>query len=137
MKVLLINPPFIPKFSRSSRSPAVTNSEIQDTVNLAKRIKPTIASCSFYSPMPGSYIYEYCKDNDLILERDFAKLSRDPREPKIRGVDYEFATQALYDIVGSRFKSRLGGKLVGFAYKKLKRGPVREILTKNYNRFFG
>jgi len=117
--------------------PTETNSEIQDTANLAKRIKPTIASCSFYSPMPGSYIYEYCKDNDLILERDFAKLSRDPREPKIRGVDYEFATQALYDIVGSRFKSRLGGKLVGFAYKKLKRGPVREILTKNYNRFFG
>jgi len=114
--------------------PTETNAEIQDTVNLANRISPTIASCSFYSPMPGSYIYEYCKENDLILEKDFANLSRDPQKPKIKGVDYQFATKALCDITSSRFKNPLMKKVVGYAYKNLKRGPTREILTRAYNK---
>lgn len=114
--------------------PTETNTEMQDTVNLANKIKPTIASCSFYSPMPGSYIYEYCEENNLILERDLAKLSRDPRSPKILGVDYNFATKALYAITSSRFKNPLIKQFIGYAYKNLQRGPTREILTRAYNK---
>ncbi|MGA1870974.1 MAG: B12-binding domain-containing radical SAM protein [bacterium] len=114
--------------------PTETCDEMRQTVNMAQRIKPTIASCSFYSPMPGSYIYDYCKENDLIIEKSFAKLSRDPTTPKIKGVDYHYAAKALYEITGSRFKNPLVRKLVGYAYKNLKRGPVREKLTRIYNR---
>jgi len=116
--------------------PTETNGEIEDTVLLAKKIKPTIASCSFYAPMPGSDIYDYCLKNDLILEKDYVHLSRDPRRPKIKGVDYIFATKALYQIVGSRFKNPLIRKIVGYAYKNLQRGPAREILTQVYNKIF-
>ena len=114
--------------------PTETNEEIQETVNLARRVKATISSCSFYSPMPGSYIYEYCKENDLIIEKDYAKLSRDPKKAKIKGVDYDYVTQALSEIVGGRFKSKLVSKLVGYAYKNLERGRTREILTRIYNK---
>lgn len=114
--------------------PTETNVEIQETINLAKKIKATISSCSFYSPMPGSYLYDYCKENDLIIEKDYAKLSRDPKKAKIKGVDYDFVSQALSEILGSRFKNKLFGKIIGYAYKNLERGYLREVLTKVYNK---
>lgn len=115
--------------------PTETREEIDETVELANKINPTIASCSFYSPMPGSYIYDYCVKNDLILEKDFAKLSRDPRKAKIKGVDYNFASKALCKIVGSRFKNRIVKNIVGYAYMNLERGAVRENFTRIYNKF--
>lgn len=115
--------------------PTETNDEIKATIEMAKSIRPTIGSCTFYSPMPGSYIYEYCKENDLLIESDYSKLSRDPRDPKIKGVDYAFATRALYDITTSRFKNKIVKRIIGYAYKNLERGPIREILTKAYNKF--
>ena len=115
--------------------PTETNEEIKETIAVANKIKPTIASCSFYSPMPGSYIYEYSLKNGLILEKDYAYLSRDPKKPKIKGIDYDFANDALYRIVGSRFKSSFAKKIIGYAYKNLERGPVREALTRMYNMF--
>ena len=60
--------------------------------------------------MPGSYVYEYCDKNNLILEKDYAKLSRDPKSPKIKGIDYDFAKESLYKIVGSRFNNPFGKK---------------------------
>jgi radical SAM superfamily enzyme YgiQ (UPF0313 family) len=116
--------------------PTETNNEIRATVDLAKKIKATISSCSFYSPMPGSYLFDYCMENDLAVEHNYANLSRDPKVPKIKGVDYDYANRVLYEIVGSRFKNKLLVKMVGYAYKNFKRGPIREILTRIYNKLF-
>lgn len=116
--------------------PTESNDEIKATVKMANTIRPTIGSCTFYSPMPGSYLYEYCKEHDLLIESDYAKLSRDPRDPKIKGVDYAFATKALYDITTSRFKNKVVKMIIGYAYKNLERGRTREILTKAYNKVF-
>jgi len=116
--------------------PTETNDEITKTTKMASKIRSTISSCTFYSPIPGSYIYDYCRENDLLIETDYAKLSRDPRGPKIRGVDYEYATKALFDIASSRFKNRMVKKAIGYAYKNLDRGRTREILTRAYNKIW-
>lgn len=107
--------------------------EMEATAVLAEKIRPTIASCSFYSPMPGSHIYEYCNAHGLIIEKDFERLNRDPRQPKIKMVDYEYANMMLPRIVGSRFKNRFVKKMVGYAYKNLSRGIIREKMTRLYN----
>ena len=114
--------------------PTEQKDEMDATALLAEKIRPTIASCSFFSPMPGSHIYDYCNDNELIIEKNFERLSRDPRKPKIKMVDYAFANTILPRIVGSRFNNRFVKKLVGYAYKNMNRGILREAMTRLYNK---
>lgn len=114
--------------------PMEQREEMDATALLAEKIRPTIASCSFYSPMPGSYIYDYCKEHDLIIEKNYDKLSRDPRQPKIKMVDYSYANAILPRIVGSRFRCKFVKAMVGYAYKNLERGIIREAMTRIYNR---
>jgi anaerobic magnesium-protoporphyrin IX monomethyl ester cyclase len=68
-------------------------------VELAKaisQIKPEIISTSFFTPMPGSTLYEFCVKNDLILSSTSKKLGlRLSNEGKIKGVDYKFLNKLL------------------------------------------
>jgi len=52
-------------------------------------IKPEICSISFFTPIPGSYLCEFCKNNDLILPTATLGL-RFASEGKIKGVNYKF-----------------------------------------------
>ena len=56
------------------------------TANAIYIIKPEITSCSFFTPVPGSYLYEFCKDNNLISSSNLGL--RLPNESKIKGVDF-------------------------------------------------
>jgi radical SAM superfamily enzyme YgiQ (UPF0313 family) len=70
----------------------------EDDIKTAKAIsiiKPEILSSSFFTPVPGSYLYEFCKDNNLMLSS--ASLgSRSPNENKIKGVDYKFLNKLVF-----------------------------------------
>jgi len=76
--------------------PTETKQEIFDTVQMVWKIRPTHFSPSFYTPIFGTKLYEYCKENDLLLSEDPAFVGqRYPNSPKVKGVDYEFVKQAL------------------------------------------
>ncbi|MCM8790657.1 MAG: B12-binding domain-containing radical SAM protein [Candidatus Omnitrophica bacterium] len=77
--------------------PTETNAEAWDTVRMIKKIKPYRASAAFFTPHPGSYLYDYCKEKNLSLIDDHEDVVPIPEEdkPKIKGVDYAFLKTAV------------------------------------------
>jgi radical SAM superfamily enzyme YgiQ (UPF0313 family) len=70
--------------------PTETKEEVMDTVNMIREIDPDYYSPSFFTPHPGTDLYDYCVEHDLSLITDYDSYRRNPTEPKIKGQDYEF-----------------------------------------------
>ncbi|MGC8787593.1 MAG: hypothetical protein ACP5Q1_09240, partial [Anaerolineae bacterium] len=49
----------------------------------------------FYTPHPGSDLYTYCVEHDLSLIKSHDSYRRNPNEPKIKGIDYQWLQWAL------------------------------------------
>jgi len=75
--------------------PTETKDEVLETVSMLKRIDPDYYSPAFYTPHPGSDLYNYCLEHDLSLITDHESYRRNPTEPKIKGHDYAFLKWAL------------------------------------------
>lgn len=77
--------------------PTETKEEVMDTVKMIKKIRPDHYSAAFYTPHPGSDLYDYCIENDLSLIKSHDSYRRNPTEAKIKGVDYEFLHWAMQE----------------------------------------
>jgi len=75
--------------------PTETKEEVLETIRMLKQIDPDYYSPAFYTPHPGSNLYTYCIENDLSLIQSHDSYRRNPDEPKIKGVDYEWLQWAL------------------------------------------
>jgi radical SAM superfamily enzyme YgiQ (UPF0313 family) len=75
--------------------PTETKEEVLDTVSMMKQIDPDYYSPAFYTPHPGSDLYDYCIEHDLSLITSHDSYRRNPTETKIKGQDYEFLRWAL------------------------------------------
>jgi len=75
--------------------PTETEEEVMDTISMIKEIDPDYYSPAFYTPHPGSDLYDYCLEHDLSLITSHDQYRRNPTETKIRGQDYEFLRWAL------------------------------------------
>jgi radical SAM superfamily enzyme YgiQ (UPF0313 family) len=72
--------------------PTETKDEMRDTINMIQRIKPEHPSPSFFTPINGTALYDYCKKNDLLVSDDPTVLgTRSPDQPKIKDIDYHWA----------------------------------------------
>jgi len=93
--------------------PTETNDEARDTVRMIKRIRPYRASAAFFTPHPGSYLYDYCKANSLSLIDDHDDFVAVPEEdkPKIKGIDYDFMRKAAVESKALPLESRITMKL--------------------------
>jgi anaerobic magnesium-protoporphyrin IX monomethyl ester cyclase len=70
-----------------------------DLASLAaiEEIRPRYFSPAFFSPIPGSWFYDWAVENDLLVAAEGVHTGRrTPDEAKIRGVDYA-TLQALLD----------------------------------------
>ncbi len=79
--------------------PTETKDEALETVKMIKKIKPYVPSPAFYTPLPGSDLFEYCMKNNLSLIDKHDGYNRSPVAPKVRGVDYEFLSRILREAV--------------------------------------
>lgn len=70
--------------------PTETKEEVMDTVRMIREIDPDYYSPSFFTPHPGTDLYDYCVEHDLSLVADYDSYRRNPTEPKIKSQDYEF-----------------------------------------------
>src|SRR3990172_8581442 len=70
--------------------PTETEAEIKETISMLKTIDPDYYSPAFYTPHPGSELYDYCQEQGLSLIADYDGYRRNPTEPKIKGHDFEF-----------------------------------------------
>jgi len=75
--------------------PTETKEEVLETISMLKEIDPDYYSPAFYTPHPGSDLYDYCIENDLSLITSHDQYRRNPTEVKIKGQDYEFLKWAL------------------------------------------
>jgi anaerobic magnesium-protoporphyrin IX monomethyl ester cyclase len=75
--------------------PTETREEVMETISMLKEIDPDYYSPSFYTPHPGSDLYDYCIEHDLSLITSHDQYRRNPTETKIKGQDYEFLKWAL------------------------------------------
>jgi len=93
--------------------PTETNLEAQDTVSMMKKIRPYRSSAAFFTPHPGSYLYEYCKTNNLSLIDDHDDFVAIPEEdkPKIRGIDYDFMRSAAVQSKKLPFESKIAMRI--------------------------
>mgnify|MGYP005835296245 CR=1 FL=1 len=75
--------------------PTETQDEMRATIRMLKRIDPDYYSPAFYTPHPGSDLFDYCQAHDLSLIVDHDSYRRNPTEIKIKGHDPEFLRWAL------------------------------------------
>jgi radical SAM superfamily enzyme YgiQ (UPF0313 family) len=75
--------------------PTETKEEVMDTVNMIRDIDPDYYSPAFFTPHPGTDLFDYVVEHDLSLIDDYDSYRRNPTEPKVKGQDYEFLAWAL------------------------------------------
>ncbi len=76
--------------------PTETPSEVLDTVRMVEEMMPDSVSICTFTPYPGSYLYEYCRENGLMPENPTQDYwNRGQFEPKIKGPDYRFLQWAI------------------------------------------
>ncbi len=77
--------------------PTETKEEVLETISMLKLIDPDYYSPAFYTPHPGSDLYQYCVEHDLSLITNHDDYRRNPTGAKIKGQDYEFLNWALVE----------------------------------------
>lgn len=107
--------------------PTETKKEVTETVNMIKRIKPYMPSPAFYTPHPGSDLYEFCVKKDLSLIKKHEDYKRYPEGRKIKGVDYEFLKEALGETAKIPYSVKLWRKV-----DRLRLGRFNKELIRDY-----
>lgn len=76
--------------------PTETNEEAEDTLEMANKIEPEHLSWAFLTPFPGTHLWDYAIENDLMFTTDKSEHWRcDPSRGKIKGIDYKFLQQLI------------------------------------------
>lgn len=79
--------------------PTETPEEAMNTYQMIKTIKPDLKIVFYFTPIPGTEIFSFCKDNDLILRDDLLNIDRTANyKPKIKGIDYNFLNEILNNL---------------------------------------
>ena len=74
--------------------PTESRDEQLATVEMIQTIAPEHPSLFYFTPIPGTDIYDFCQSNGLILRDDEFNIERTNNwTPKLAGVDYEFLDQ--------------------------------------------
>ncbi len=81
----------------------------KDDIKTAKAIKkmnPKYCSLSFFTPIPGSYLYKFSVEKKLLLSSKSKSLGlRNPSEAKIKGIDYNFLNRLISSVTGQKKSS--------------------------------
>lgn len=116
--------------------PTETADDIAASVELARSARAHFTSVAFFTPLPGTHLYEYCEENGLSLITDPDELlSFSPEKEKIKGIDYDVARAGADEILGMKFGGRHMGKLVRGIYVMTKGNlKLRHFLVYSYSK---
>jgi len=79
--------------------PTETRDEVLETYSMLKQMKPYHCSPAFYTPHPGSDLFEIGKSMGIHIISSHESYRRNTYEPKIKGPDYKFLKEILYKSV--------------------------------------
>lgn len=82
--------------------PTETVEDLEMTYAMMRAIKPELHSPSYFSPIPGSDLYTYCKEKNLIKTTNYDQFVRNPTLEKIKGIDYKALDRFRNKIAGCR-----------------------------------
>ena len=118
--------------------PTETKQEAMDTVKMIRKIRPDHCSPAFFTPHPGSDLFEYCVKNGLSLITSHAEYRRNPYGAKIKNVDYKFLNAILQESLDWRwnkktrfFKQILNNKIIRATKDLLKKSVVGRMAIKS------
>ncbi len=75
--------------------PTETKEEVLETLSMLEEIKPYHCSPAFYTPHPGSDLFDIGKKMGIHLITNHESYRRNSYEPKIKGPDYKFLMNVL------------------------------------------
>jgi radical SAM superfamily enzyme YgiQ (UPF0313 family) len=79
--------------------PTETKEEQLETLDMLRKIKPYHSSPAYYTPHPGSDLFQYGLAHDLHIFKGHGAYRRNSYEPKISGIDYVFLEKILRESV--------------------------------------
>jgi anaerobic magnesium-protoporphyrin IX monomethyl ester cyclase len=109
--------------------PTETKEEVMETVRLMKEIDPDYYSPAFFTPHPGTDLYDYAAEHDLSRITDYDSYRRNPTEPKIKGQDYDFLKWAMHE---SQRRKPLNGfkRWTGHQWQRARRVTPAKVMRK-------
>ena len=66
-----------------------TSETITATIELVKKIRPTFYNIGIATPYPGTYLYEYAKANDILMDPDWDKYNHLQNAPVVKLSEFE------------------------------------------------
>ncbi len=87
--------------------PTETPQEMMDTARLVRGSAPFFLNVGFYAPSPGSDLYDYCRERNLLLADNPQGYHRNRVAGKVKGVDYAAAQRAIDHALGASLPQRL------------------------------
>jgi len=109
--------------------PTETKEEVMDTVQLMKEMDPDYYSPAFFTPHPGTDLYDYVVENDLSRITDYDSYRRNPTEPKIKAQDYEFLRRAMAESQRRR-PFNVFKRWVCHQWQRARRATPRKVMQK-------
>ncbi|MBL7196665.1 MAG: cobalamin-dependent protein [Candidatus Omnitrophica bacterium] len=111
--------------------PRETEEDLNQTLLQIKAIKPELLSVTYFTPIPGCELYDYCQRNNLIKINKFEDYDRNPVSEKIFGVDYRTVKryrQRMFHYVPKWFEEGYFARLaIKRWYYLVKLGLVKEF----------
>ena len=112
--------------------PTETESEMRQTLEMAKKIRPAWWSANPFASFPGSDLYNYCVENDLLTD-EFYSRTVFPFQRKIKGLDYGVVMAIRDEILTHKRPIYPPKKKVHSVGTNLS-NPKLSIIMRTYNR---
>jgi anaerobic magnesium-protoporphyrin IX monomethyl ester cyclase len=109
--------------------PTESRDEVLDTVRLMRDIDPDYYSPAFFTPHPGTDLYDYVVEHDLSRITDYDSYRRNPTEPKIKGQDYDFLRWAMAESQRRRPHNALR-RWTRRQWQRARRATPRKVMQK-------
>jgi radical SAM superfamily enzyme YgiQ (UPF0313 family) len=109
--------------------PHETYDHIQETIELNRRLKPDFLQWYIFQPYPGTVLYEHCKENDLLLDKQISSYASQKSQIKLTDISPDEFRQCVRDLLD------LQTELQGYSWREMlanqKRKPTQIRVYEN------
>lgn len=119
--------------------PTETEQDLLQTVSMVRKIRAEIPSLTYFTPIPGCDLYDYCRDRNLLNIHSYEDYTRNPYGEKVRGIDYKVLGQYKDMILSSKPKWYSEKHYAALAFKRwaslARKGMVGPLLKEILSSF--
>lgn len=114
--------------------PQETKRDMDETVRFVRSARPEYFSPAVFTPYPGSYLYDYCKENNLIGRIQYKNYRRNPFSGwKVKGVNYWLVYYEIFKCNPLFFMRMALRRIIGAKGAKIISALLKWIKKNNFN----